>query len=179
MKLPSKKVIIGIVVTLSLIILLAITTRPPAYQPPQHSQEYLDLREYHISSYRYKKDVIDNAAVLGLMLIDFLEKNKDIDEEWILEYFIETSLEESIMKSLEIKPPPDHIYELYFLYYLSVGELTSAIECLDKGWATTDGSYFYLAVKHITEAAKIFQEYEDILPIPPKVIQCTQLTLDQ
>lgn len=158
MNLPSKKVIIGIVVTLSLITLLAITTRPPAYQPPQHSQEYLDLREYHISSYRYKKEVIDNAAVLGLMLIDFLEKNKEIDEKWLMEYFIvKTSLEESIMESLEIKPPPDHIYELYFLYYLSVGELTSAIEFLDKGWATTDGSYFYLASNILPRQQRYFR----------------------
>jgi hypothetical protein len=74
------------------------------------------------------------------MLIDFLETN--VDEEWILEYFIvKTSLEESIMNSLNIEPPPDHIYELYYLFYLSVGELNKAIGYLDDGWATTNGSY--------------------------------------
>lgn len=66
-KLLSKKVLIGIIVAIVFLIIIVSSTRTPAYQQPQvqHSQEYLDLREYHIDSWPRKAKVIESTERMG------------------------------------------------------------------------------------------------------------------
>ncbi len=164
-----KKATIGVIVLLTLIFLITGAMSTRTYQPPQqvqHSQEYLDLREYHIASHPYKSQVMQSTGRMGLLLYDLFEMNGEVNEKWVSDFTEElATMEESIMASTTITPPPDHIYELYALFFMGVGELDKALEALYTGISQANDFYFLLAsnlaLDYIEKAVLLFTQYND------------------
>ncbi len=160
-KLIFKKAMIGVIVAIILLIIIASSTSNQTYQPQmQHSQEYLDLRDYHIDSFPRKDKVIQSTIRMVHLLYDF--EDGIIDKKWAEDLLIEiNTMEHSIMESVSITPPPDHIYELYVLFFRGVGELDKTLEYLHMGIFQYNSNYFTAALRHAEKAVIILKQYHD------------------